>query len=202
LTSRLPLKERIQDAADVLLGRFGFQRTTMDDLAREARVGRRTIYMHFSSKEEVFLASIDRVVERLLDELMRIAASPQSSAQRLRAMLLARVLFRFDSVRDYYQSLEEMLSLLRARYLERRERYFAAEADVLASVLAEGARKGEFVFDDSRATARALVLATNSLIPYSLTTRELGSREEIECNAGRIADLTLNGLLPRRTALE
>lgn len=197
-TPRRPLQDRILDATDRLLGRFGFQRTTMDDLAREAGVGRRTIYLHFPGKEEVFLASIDRVVERLLAELARLAAAPTPPAERLRTMLLARVLFRFDSVRDYYQSLEEMLSALRARYLERRERYFAAEAELLAQVLAEGARGGELAVADARATARALVLATNSLIPYSLSTRELGSRAQVEESAARIADLVLHGLLPRR----
>jgi hypothetical protein len=44
-------------------------------------------------------------------------------------------------------------------------------------------------------------LATNSLIPYSLTTRELGAREDIERAAGRIAELVLSGLLPRGAVL-
>ena len=196
-STRRPLQERILDAAERLLGQYGYQRATMDDMAREARVARRTIYLHFPGKQEVFLASIERVVERLLAELERLAAEPGSAVERLRAMLLARVLFRFDSVHDYHKSLEDMLAVLRPRYLERREHWLAAEAERLAHVLAEGARAGELAVAEPRKVARTLVLATNSLIPYSLTTRELGSREEVEERARALADLLLRGLLPR-----
>jgi AcrR family transcriptional regulator len=191
---RTPARESILDAADQLLGRFGYQKTTLDDLAREAKIGRRTIYLHFQSKEEIFLASIDRVVERLCAELARIAADDLPPAERLRRMLLTRVLFRFDSVHGYYQSLDEMLALLRTAYLERRSRYFADEAKILAEVLAEGTRARVFDIHDPAATARALVLATNALLPYSLSTRELGSRKVVEAEAARIAELLLSGL--------
>jgi AcrR family transcriptional regulator len=187
-------RDNILDAADRLLGRFGYQKTTLDDLAREARIGRRTIYLHFHSKEEVFLSSIDRVVERLLAELARIASEGGSPSARLRRMLVARVMFRFDSVRGYYQSLDEMLALLRTAYLERRSRYFAREAEVLARVIAEGARARTFHVHDAATSARTLVLATNALLPYSLSARELGSRRTVESEAARIADLVLAGL--------
>lgn len=196
-TLRPPLEERVLDAAERLLGRLGYQRTTMDELAREAGVGRRTIYLRFAGKEEVFLASIERVIARLLAELERIAAEPRPAPERLRDLLVARVLVRFDRVHDYHGSLEEMLSVLRPRYLERRERHFAAEAALLARVLAEGARAGELEPGDPAAVARTLVLATNSLIPSSLTTRELGSRADVERRVREIAELALRGLLPR-----
>src|SRR5213594_715730 len=105
-------REGILDATDRLLGRLGYQKTTIDDLAREAGIARRTIYLHFPSKEEIFLASIDRVVERLLGELRGIASSGGAPELRLRRMLVQRVLFRFDSVREYHESLEDLLAVL------------------------------------------------------------------------------------------
>ena len=122
--TRTPMRERILDAADRLLGRYGYQKTTADDLAREAGIGRRTIYVHFTSKEEIFLASIDRVVERLIEDQKRILYSGGSAEERLRRMLVARVLFRFDSVHEYHDSLDDMFSVLRAAYLDRRDRYY------------------------------------------------------------------------------
>jgi AcrR family transcriptional regulator len=192
--ARTTARDSVLDAADRLLGRLGYHKTTLDDLAREARIGRRTIYMHFESKEEIFLASIDRVVERLCVELLKIAASGAPPSDRLRRMLLARVMFRFDSVQGYYQSLDEMLSHLRVAYLERRSRYFADEAKILAEVVAEGTRARVFHVHDPAAAARSLVVATNSLLPYSLSTRELGSRKLVESEALRVADLLLAGI--------
>ena len=196
-TLRLPVRECILEAAPRLLGRLGYRKSTMDDLAREAGVARRSIYVHFASKEEVFLASIDRVVENLLAELERIATSDASPADRLQRMLVARVLFRFDSVHGYYQSLDEMFAVLRPAYLQRRERYIESEAAVFARVLEQGARDGTLQVDDPLQSAHTLLLATNALLPYSLNTRELGSRREIERQVQRVAELVLRGLARR-----
>ena len=188
----------ILDATERLLARFGYQKMTMDDIAREAGISKRTIYFHFPSKEEVALSSIDRIVDRLLDGLRAIADAPGVTPDvRLRQMLRMRVLFRFDSVFGYHQSLDELLKALRTAYLSRREGYFRAEADTLAGVLREGVRQGLLTTADPDATAHALLLATNALLPYSLSPRELGKREDIEARVDHIADLLLTGLLRR-----
>lgn len=195
--TRSPMRERILDAADRMLARFGYQKTTADDLAREAGIGRRTVYVHFTSKEEIFLASIDRVVERLVDELKRILYSGGSAEERLRRMLEARVLYRFDSVNAYHESLDDMFAVLRGAYLERRERYLAQEAEVFANVLTEGHRAGVLKAVDANKTARTVLLATNGLLPYSLSGRELGSRAEVEEKARQLVELLMEGLRQR-----
>jgi AcrR family transcriptional regulator len=195
--TRSPMRDRILDAADRLLARFGYQKTTADDLAREAGIGRRTIYVHFTSKEEIFLASIDRVVERLVDELKRVLYSGGAPDERLRRMLVTRVLFRFDSVAGYHGSLDDMFSVLRSAYLERRDRYLGMEADVFAHVLSEGQRAGTLVVPDPHMVARTLLQATNGLLPYSLSSRELGSRAEIEEKARQVTEILLEGLRKR-----
>jgi len=193
------MRDLILDAAERLLARFGYAKTTMEDIAQEAGIGRRTIYLHFPGKEEVALSSIDRIVERLLERLGDIARDNNAPPEaRLRRMLLTRVLFRFDSVHDYYQSVDDLLRAVRPAYLLRRERYFDAEARVFAGALREGEASGEFAgVGDAFATAHALLLATNALLPHSLSARELGKREEVEAKAARIADLLLDGLRRR-----
>jgi hypothetical protein len=121
-------------------------------------------------------------------------------AIRLRLMLVARVLFRFDSVQHYTQSLNDLLAALRPRLLERRARYFEEEARVFAEVLNEGGRAGVFNVNDVLSTAFALLHATNSLLPYSLSTTELGERDEIKEKTEHIADLILSGLLRKQNA--
>lgn len=191
------LRDRILDAVERLLGRFGYQKLTVDDIAREARVARRTIYLRFLGKDHVVLASIDRVVERLLDRLRRLAAGDGPPAEKLRAMLLCRVLFRFDSVRGYRESLDELLGSLRPAYLVRRQRYFDAEAEVFATVLRE-LDTGTRPAGDHLETAHTLVLATNALLPSNLSARELGRRADVKVKAGRLANLLLAGLCRRR----
>jgi AcrR family transcriptional regulator len=187
-------RDAILDAALRLLPRFGYRKTTLDDLASESGVARRSIYLYFPGKEEIFLASIDRVVERVLAELSAIAAERTAAESRLWRMVVARVMTRFDAVRHYRESLDEMLSELRSSYLARRERYFDAEAQVLAKVIADGVRAEGWNVEDPLEAARVVVQATNSLLPYSLSRAELGSRGDVQARATALANLLARGL--------
>jgi len=192
------VKDAILDATDRLLARFGYRKMTVEDIATEAGIGKGTVYLHFNSKEEVVLSHIDRIVDRLKDRLRDIARSERPAPERLRLMLMIRVLFRFDSIQHYTQSLNDLLAVLRPGLLARRAQYFEEEAQIFAEVLIEGRRLHEFDFDDERATAHALLQATNGLLPYSLSTRELGEREDVEQRACDVANLMLHGVLSRR----
>jgi AcrR family transcriptional regulator len=191
------VKDAILDATDRLLARYGYRKMTVEDIASEAGIGKGTIYLHFSSKEEVVLSHVDRIVDRLNERLREIGSSDAPAAERLRQMLSTRVMFRFDSIQHYTQSLNDLLAALRPGLLARRALYFKAEAQIFAEVLLNGRSAGEFEFDDEQATAHAMLQATNGLLPYSLSTAELGERKEVEQRAAAVADLILRGLLCR-----
>lgn len=187
-------RDLILDATERLLGRYGYSKMSMEDIAREAGLARRTLYLYFAGKEEVALASIDRIVERLLSRLEEIAGGSGTPSDRLREMLLTRVLFRFDSVQGYYQGLDDLLSAIRAAYMSRRQKYFEAEGRILARVLEEGQQSGTIRALDPLRAANSMLLATAALMPYSLSVREMGSRSEVERRANAIVDLLLNGI--------
>ena len=165
--------------------------TEDDDGRRRGESGR--IYLT-SAARKVILSTIDRIVDRLVVRLHQHAAGSGSAAKRIRAMLVERVLFRFDSVRNYSHGLDELFASLRPAYLARRDRYFAAEAAVFTGVVRAGHSSGQFDAPNPPAAAEAMLLATNSLLPYALSARELGRRIDVEARVGRVADLLLFGL--------
>ncbi|HEY2785899.1 MAG TPA: TetR/AcrR family transcriptional regulator [Fimbriiglobus sp.] len=187
-------RDLILDATERLIGVLGYAKTTVEDVAREAGVGKRTIYVYFPSKEEVVLCTIDRIVDRLVARLRGHAAAPGPAADRMRAVLVERVMYRFDSVRGYSHGLDELFASLRPAYLARREKYFAAEAAILETILKAGHDAGEFDCPDPVRAAEAILLATNSLIPYALSTKELGRRKIVEARVHQVVDLLLFGL--------
>ena len=71
-------EERLLDAAARLLVRWGYRKTTIDDVAREAGVGKGTVYLHWNDKNELFRSAILRERRRYTEELeRRIAADPE-----------------------------------------------------------------------------------------------------------------------------
>src|SRR5436305_8234580 len=92
--------EAILDAMDTLMARYGYRKTTMDDLAREAGISKRTIYLYFPSKEEVALSSIGRVVATAQARMREIALEDGQPSQLLENMLVERVMARVRSVVD------------------------------------------------------------------------------------------------------
>lgn len=198
VATREDIEDLILDAADRLLARRGYKRMTMDDLAREVGIAKGTIYLHFPGKEDLVLSHIDRLVARLKAELVAIARGAEAPAERVRRMLILRVMFRFDSVRHYAESLNDLLASIRPALQVRRERHFKEEARIFAEVLREGWRGPPPAAADTSATAYALLLATNALLPYSLSPGELGRRSDVEKKVSRIADLLLCGLPLRK----
>ncbi len=76
--ARQQREERILDAAATLLVRWGYRKTTIDDVAREAGVGKGTIYLHWRDKAELFQAAIWRASLQVSEETQRrIAADPE-----------------------------------------------------------------------------------------------------------------------------
>ena len=76
----------ILDAALRVFGQYGYRRTTMDDIAREAGIAKGTIYLSFASKEEVFQALSRRLAQRMLAGAETARHRPGTTAGKLTAM--------------------------------------------------------------------------------------------------------------------
>jgi AcrR family transcriptional regulator len=176
------------------MARYGFRKMTMEDIAKEARVGRRTIYLYFKNKEDVALSSIGRVVELAEGRMQQILEEKLDTVEKLRQMLRERVIRRVRSVAEYHESLDEVFEIVRPAYIERRKYYFHVEKDLIAQVLEQGIAERRFFTDDPSGTADILLNATNAYLPYSLSVRELGNPEQIEKHLDAMIDLLIRGL--------
>ena len=63
--------ERILDAATDLFAHYGFDKTTMDDIARAASVSKGALYLHFRGKDDLFDALMLRENDILQEDVMR-----------------------------------------------------------------------------------------------------------------------------------
>jgi AcrR family transcriptional regulator len=198
--TRTDIREAILDAVDRRLARFGYKKMTVEGLAEEAGIGKGTVYLHFPSKEDAVLSHVDRIVERLCGRLDTIAAGDGPVDLRVHSMLVERVTYRLSAVQHYTRSLDDLLSGIRPLLLERRVRHFEREAERFERLLNEGRRTEVFGPLRVPTTARALIEATNALLPYSLSPQELGDLAGVHRRVVAIADLLVGGLRasPRR----
>lgn len=64
--------------------RYGFDRTTMDDIAREAGISRPALYVHFRNKRDIYRAFAARMTKGMTDGLARLLAEDGAPGDVLR----------------------------------------------------------------------------------------------------------------------
>ena len=75
--------QRILDAAAALILRWGYNKTTLDDISRQAGVAKGTIYLHWKTREELFAALIKREKLEMAEDLkQRIKRDPEGATLR------------------------------------------------------------------------------------------------------------------------
>jgi len=143
---------RILDAAKSQIRRFGGSKTNIVDIARALGTSHTTIYRHFRSKSEVFDAI---VIEAMTDErelAQTYVAAAGKASDRLLGLATAlhhRKLERFADDFEVYQLYrrvaDERPDLVRD--------YAEAITNLVAAILADGVRQGEFKIDNIGAAA-------------------------------------------------
>lgn len=92
VTSSEDAKGRIEQIAEAALRRFaryGYKRSSMDDIAREAGVARATLYLHFKGKDDVFRAMLSVLGQRVETRCREVVTTPAPFGARLAALLEA-----------------------------------------------------------------------------------------------------------------
>jgi AcrR family transcriptional regulator len=166
-----PRRRRLMDAALSVFMRFGFRKASMDEVARAASVSRQGLYLHFATKEELFRAS----VEYLLDTAFADATAALAGAE---LPLQKRLLAAFDAWLGRFvgalgpnaAELAAATTELVGPMVERREAQFveavakALRAAGLAAAYKPAGVSGRQLADTLYSTARGL--------KYSAATRE------------------------------
>ena len=75
--------QRILDAASTLILRYGYHKTTTEDIAKDAGVGKGTLYLHWSTREALFAALILREKVAMAEDIrQRLARDPAGATLR------------------------------------------------------------------------------------------------------------------------
>jgi len=152
--------ERILDAAEEVLRRFGPAKATVVDVARALGVSHGSVYRHYASKAELRDAVAARWLTRVSDPLEAIAVEDGPALPRLRRWFDALFAIKRRKVLDD----PELFATYHAIALESREVVRAHVEHLvrqLTRIIADGAASGELRVADPAAAARAVFDATS-----------------------------------------
>lgn len=195
LASEPTRRSAILDAADRLFRHYGPGKTTISDIAREVGIGVGSVYLEFASKDEIVGELASHRHQRVL-QAERAATREGTFADRIGRVLEARV----DALYDLYEEGAHSCDLLLCGDDSDRStwgHFQQEEAVLLASLLEQGARSGEFGILDSRPTAELIQRAFSTLSPPVLFEQ---SRSDARKAARAMAALLVHGLVARRRA--
>jgi AcrR family transcriptional regulator len=129
----------VLDAALATFARFGFRKTSMDDIARAAGLSRQALYDRFTNKEDLFRAAMKRGLEEALSAAKARLASKAPIEERLVGAMdewLGRYLEALSAdASDLYESSRALLGNMFSEYgvVFERELASAVSASRLAS---------------------------------------------------------------------
>ncbi len=188
-------RQAILAAATETFARFGFKKTSIDDIARRAGIGKGTVYLHFESKEELFATVVRDVWGREFEDVRKAVRQGRTPEAKLRALCRARL----DAVASLARALNiaeefalELIDLARPHVHEFRERELA----FVEEILAEGTAAGVFVVRKPRLVAVALLALLEALVPGMMR----GAAEEFRAGTDELIETVLRGLAAKPAA--
>ncbi len=151
--------ERILEASEDVLRRYGPAKTTVVDVARELEVSHGSVYRHFPSKAALRDAVAERWLAGVSEPLAEVATEDGPAPERLRRWLDLLVEAKQSRARDdpelfatYVQIAGESREVITA--------HVTTLVAQLARIIGDGVKQGEFVAEDPGAAARAVFDAT------------------------------------------
>jgi len=136
-------REIIIRTAQRLFARFGFQKTSMDEIARKARKAKASLYYHFKSKEDLFREVVHKEISEIQLSLKEIVQEPLPADQKLKKYLIKR----FEMIMQAINYLESLRSdfLEHLEFIEDvRKEFVSWEKDQVVTILEEGIRENLF----------------------------------------------------------
>ena len=182
-------KERIILSAMAVFRRYGYRKSSLEDIAREAGMGKATLYNYALGKEQIFgevvLRFYNEYIERLREELA-MESTPIGRLRRYAEVLLDQHRQTVDVYTRPHGDEEAQLPLV-IKYVSK---FRQMELDMLRDILTSGIEQGMFRRMDADLAASLLFAVFRGMIASA--TREPSREAEI---VGQFTAILFEGLL-------
>lgn len=167
-------RRSILRAAIDTFARYGYRKTSMDDVARDAGLSRPGLYFLFSNKNDLFQAAVRQLLDDALEQTSTALQVPDQAIDICVADAIDKWLGRYvgpQSITDVGKLLETSQSQLGEMYSE----YMTHCQELLASAIAEAVTRGDAELPDG---ATALDAATTAYAAANDLKHRVADRAE------------------------
>jgi len=185
--------ESILDTAKKMFARYGFRKTSLEELARMARVAKATIYNYFGSKDRVYLEVLRREANEVVEKISASVAQEILPSDKLVVFVKAKFRYMRPAINILNLDREGIEKLLPATESIRNE-LFEREVNIIHSILQEGEKKGIFQLSDVPFVARTI---GHALSGFELNWLVQESEERIEHYLDEFMSILFYGLMSR-----
>src|SRR5579863_1134441 len=188
-------KECILTAAIAAFTRFGFKKTSVDEIARDAGVAKGTVYLAAESKEDLFFQAVHREVREWVGADSRLI-DPRMPADELLQMLGWKAMEEIEHKPLIWALLAGEHTRLLPQWADRLDELRTLSARNIVEVLQLGIRQGRFRKGlDVEAVADIMLdLQITTLLFHNRKTPDLAER--VARRAQAAFDLVFQGLRP------
>lgn len=187
------MRQRILAATAARFRHYGYDKTTVADIASDVGISTAYIYKFFASKLAICEAIVGEMVQRIAQDLMAVAARDAPASERLR--LLYKTILQ-QSVALFFEE-RKLHDLVRvgmdARYRSV-EGLKATMREAAQAIVVAGREAGEF--DARTPLADAVDAIWISLVPFAhpAVLAHLIDNIDMERHARNMADLAIRGM--------
>lgn len=189
------VREQVVQAARQVFARYGYKKTALDDIAREARKGKSTIYYYFKSKDEIFKAVIDAEAEIRTNAIQEQISAIDDPMQKLKTYVFVRIQ-TLKMVVNYYEAIKNDLLDNLSFVNSFRKDHFEAEIEQVKNMLTYGIDKKIFTILNPELTAKTIVTALQGF-EVPLIVKNL-SDEEIRTAVDEMLNILFFGIVTKK----
>ena len=187
-------RAQILEAARDRFTHRGVNNTTVDDIARAARVAKGTVYLYYKSKDEMLRLLLDADIEQLRAATVPAIGGDAGLASRLREFFENTLSF-FERNREFIEHCQLELSPdVRKKTQGTLGRCYQAQVDAWDQALSEALARKELAGGAVDGAARLIVSLARGMAQQRLAG---WTDEPIGTAAARAAALVLRGLATR-----
>ena len=191
-------KNKILQAASECFARFGYEKTTMDDIGRLVGLNKASIYYYYKNKESIFMEVIFQERSKYIDALQK-NINPAGTA---REKIISYVVGRYRFIVEYsnlYNLSNESLNQIQPFFLDIYKTVIDGEVEFVRKLIEEGIKDNQLQPCDSKRVSAGVITIGDALKhrEYAYATDAKAKehdRERVEEEITYMCSLVLNGL--------